>query len=65
VYNRVFAAGGCLRLIGADVGPLRLVGLCRLDDVLCVHDSVAVATGAICGRHEGRHRNRATADAST
>jgi anti-sigma B factor antagonist len=51
-YKRVRAAGGCLRLIGDDRGPLRLIRLCKLDRVLCVHDSLEVATATVCHRHQ-------------
>ena len=51
-YKRVRASGGCLRLIGDDRGPLRLIRLCKLDRVLCIHDSVDVATAAVCHRHQ-------------
>ena len=50
--ERVRAAGGCLRLAGDARGPLRLVRLCRLDARLCLHDSLAAATGTVCDRHE-------------
>ena len=50
VRKRVAAAGGCLRLIGANRGPLSLIKLCRLDGVLCVHDSVDAATTPACDR---------------
>jgi anti-sigma B factor antagonist len=50
-YKRVRAAGGCLRLVGDDRGPLRLIRLCKLDRVLCVHDSLEVATATVCHRH--------------
>jgi anti-sigma B factor antagonist len=51
-YRRVTAHGGCLRLVGDLDGPLRLLHLCHLDGVLCVHDSVDVATAAVCSLHE-------------
>lgn len=54
VYQRVTVAGGCLRLVGAQRSALRLLGVCRLDSVLCVHDSVEAATGAVCGRPHQR-----------
>jgi anti-sigma B factor antagonist len=50
-YKRVRASGGCLRLIGDDSGPLRLIRLCKLDRVLCVHDSLEVATATLCHLH--------------
>lgn len=50
VRKRVAAAGGCLRLIGTNRGPLSLIKLCRLDGVLCVHDSVDAATTPACDR---------------
>ena len=53
-YRRITARGGCLRLIGDLDGPLRLLHLCQLDGVLCVSDSVDVATAAVCDRHERR-----------
>jgi len=58
-YNRVAAAGGCLRIIGPRTGPLRLVQLCALDDVLCVHDSAEMATAAVCGRYDRERRPQA------
>jgi anti-sigma B factor antagonist len=51
LYRRVRAAGGCLRLIGAEQGALRLVQLCKLDGVLCVHDSLEKAIAPVCDRH--------------
>jgi anti-sigma B factor antagonist len=50
--ERVRKAGGCLRLAGDARGPLRLVRLCRLESLLCLHDSLAAATGAVCDRHD-------------
>jgi anti-sigma B factor antagonist len=52
--GRVRTAGGCLRLAGDAHGPLRLVRRCRLDGVLCLHDSLAAATGTACDRHVGQ-----------
>jgi anti-sigma B factor antagonist len=50
-YNQVKANGGCLRLIGADRRALRIFHLCKLENVLCVHDSVEAATAVTCSRH--------------
>jgi anti-sigma B factor antagonist len=50
-YRAVRSAGGCLRLIGPQHGPARLLDLCELEGVLCVHDSVAAATTATCPAH--------------
>jgi anti-sigma B factor antagonist len=52
LYRQVHAGGGCLRLIGAEQGALRLVQLCKLDGVLCVHDSLAKAIAPVCDRHQ-------------
>ena len=52
LYRQVHDAGGCLRLIGAEQGALRLVQLCKLDGVLCVHDSIEKAVAPVCGRHQ-------------
>jgi len=52
-YRTVRSAGGCLRLIGPQHGPARLLCLCELEGVLCVHDSVAAATAATCAAHAG------------
>lgn len=60
-YQDVRAEGGCLRLIGAEQGPLRLVRLCHLDGILCIHDSVEVATAAVCDIHRQRSTTRAAA----
>jgi anti-sigma B factor antagonist len=54
LYKEIRAAGGCLRLIGAEQGPLRLVRLCKLDGVLCVHGDVETATAAVCDRHQAQ-----------
>ena len=51
LYRQVRTGGGCLRLIGADEGSLRLVQLCKLDGVLCVHDSMEQAIAPVCDRH--------------
>jgi Zn ribbon nucleic-acid-binding protein len=40
------------------------VALCDLDDVLCVHDSVEVATAAVCGHHDRERRRRVNAGPS-
>jgi anti-sigma B factor antagonist len=50
-YRRVRATGGCLRLIGPQHASVRLLDLCRLDAVLCVHDSVEAATAQSCAVH--------------
>jgi anti-sigma B factor antagonist len=60
-YQQVRAEGGCLRLIGAEQGPLKLVRLCHLDGVLCVHDSVELATAAVCDIHRRRSTSTAVA----
>jgi stage II sporulation protein AA (anti-sigma F factor antagonist) len=49
-HRTVTAAGGCLRLIGPQPGPAKLIRLCQLDGVLCVHDAMTAAT-ADCTRH--------------
>lgn len=58
-YHQVTAEGGCLRLVGAEQGALRLVRLCRLDGIICVHDSVEQATSAECSIHRQRSRSEA------
>jgi hypothetical protein len=35
---------------------MRLLRVCRLDEVLCVHDTVLSATAAECGLHRARAR---------
>jgi anti-sigma B factor antagonist len=60
-YQQVRTEGGCLRLIGAEQGPLRLVRLCHLDGILCVHDSVELATAAVCDIHRQRSTSKAAA----
>jgi anti-anti-sigma factor len=50
----VRAAGGCLRLSGLAPGPTRLARLCGLDEVVCLQDSLAAATGPVCRRHGDR-----------
>lgn len=66
-HKRVASEGGCLRLVGAQRSTLRLLGLCRLDSVICVHDSVEAATAAVCARPHRRPEPsipaRATPDA--
>jgi anti-sigma B factor antagonist len=52
VYRRVNSGGGCLRLVGAQRGPARLLQLCDLEGVLCFHESVEEATMAVYGRHD-------------
>jgi anti-anti-sigma factor len=64
VYRRVTSAGGCLRLVGAQGGPARLLHLCDLEGVLCSHDSVEEATMAVCGRHDGGRARMASPDVS-
>jgi anti-sigma B factor antagonist len=59
-YRAVRASGGCLRLIGPQHGPARLLDLCRLEGVLCVHDSVEAATIPSCATHSGDARAGAT-----
>ena len=49
-HRTVTAAGGCLRLIGPQPGPAKLIRLCEIDGVLCVHDAMTAATAA-CTRH--------------
>ena len=51
VSRQVRSAGGCLRLTGLRPSPLRLVTLCGLDAVMCVHDTTAGATAARCTAH--------------
>ena len=55
-YRTVRSAGGCLRLIGPQHGPARLLDLCQLEGVLCVHDSVEAATTPSCHTHSGDGR---------
>jgi anti-sigma B factor antagonist len=47
----VKAHGGCLRLYGVGDAPRRLMELCRLDGVLCLHDSAESASAVPCHRH--------------
>jgi anti-anti-sigma factor len=49
-HRTVTAAGGCLRLIAPQPAPAKLIRLCELDGVFCVHDAVTAATTA-CTRH--------------
>ena len=49
--NRVALEGGCLRVAGLQTEPRRLLALCRLGDVLCVHESLAEATAVQCAFH--------------
>jgi anti-anti-sigma factor len=51
IYRRVASGRGCLRLVGAQRGPARLLQLCDLEGVVCFHHSVEEATMAVCGRH--------------
>jgi anti-sigma B factor antagonist len=51
VSRSVTASGGCLRLVGLRPGPSRLLRVCGLDGVLCVHASTASATAAPCPVH--------------
>jgi anti-anti-sigma factor len=59
VRGRATAAGGCLRLVGVQQRPRRLLDLCRLDQVFCIHESFASATATKCTRHA--HVQAATA----
>lgn len=47
----VVEAGGCVRLVGAQAAPLRVLQLCKLEAVLCFYDSLSEATVAVCPRH--------------
>jgi anti-sigma B factor antagonist len=49
--NKVALAGGCLRVVGLQGEPRRLLALCRLEDVVCVHESLPEATAVHCGLH--------------
>lgn len=49
--NRVALAGGCVRVAGLQTEPRRLLALCRLGDVLCVHESLEEATAVRCAFH--------------
>jgi anti-anti-sigma factor len=49
--NQVALAGGCLRIAGLQPEPRRLLALCHLDDVVCVHESLTEATAADCSVH--------------
>ena len=49
--NRVSLAGGCLRATGLQTEPRRLLGLCRLDGVVCLHRSLLQATAVVCALH--------------
>jgi anti-sigma B factor antagonist len=60
-YRAVRASGGCLRLIGPQQGPARLLDLCELEGVLCVHDSVTAATTVTCHAHVAGGRAGAAA----
>jgi anti-sigma B factor antagonist len=44
------AAGGCLHLIGPRPATAKLIRLCELDGVFCVHDAKTAAT-TTCTRH--------------
>ena len=50
-HNDVTAAGGCLRLVTEPGQELRVLHLCHLEEVGCLHDSVAAATAIVCARH--------------
>lgn len=49
--NRVSLEGGCLRVTGLQTEPRRLLGLCRLDGVFCLHESLVQATAVVCALH--------------
>jgi anti-sigma B factor antagonist len=49
--NQVALAGGCLRVAGLQTEPRRLLTLCHLDGVVCVHESMAEATAVECAVH--------------
>lgn len=49
--NKVALAGGCLRVAGLQNEPRRLLALCHLDDVVCVHESLADAMAMRCTFH--------------
>jgi len=50
-HKDVRATGGCLRLFGWQREPARLMRLCHLDRVLCLHDCASAATAPVCSRH--------------
>jgi anti-sigma B factor antagonist len=54
VYKQVRAAGGCLRLFGAQPEPAHLLQLSSLDRLLCLHVSAGDATASVCSRHQPR-----------
>ncbi|MDX6302727.1 MAG: anti-sigma factor antagonist [Nocardioidaceae bacterium] len=54
VYKQVRAAGGCLRLFGAQPEPAHLLQLSSLDRLLCLHVSAGDATASVCSRHQAR-----------
>jgi anti-sigma B factor antagonist len=59
--NQVTLAGGCLRVAGLQTEPRRLLALCHLDDVVCVHESLAEATAVRCAFHEAMPETRGPA----
>ena len=43
--------GGCLRLVAPQSEPLHLLRISRLDQVFCLHDTLAAAADPVCARH--------------
>jgi anti-anti-sigma factor len=50
-HKDVTAAGGCLRLVTEPGQELHVLDLCHLEDIACLHASVATATAIVCERH--------------
>jgi anti-anti-sigma factor len=53
-HKQVRAAGGCLRLFGAQPEPALLLQLSSLDRLLCLHASAQDATAPVCSHHPRR-----------
>jgi anti-sigma B factor antagonist len=57
-HKNAAAAGGCVRIIGTQRAPLRLLSMCGLDSVLCFHSAVTAATAPACSKHAKRVSGR-------
>ena len=58
-HGTVTAAGGCVRLIGPQPEPAKLLDLCGPGGVLCIYEAMPAGTAA-CHRHDTSDTRRQT-----
>lgn len=51
VHRAARLDAGCLRIVAPQTEPLRLLRLSRLDEVFCLHDTLATAVQPRCPTH--------------